>query len=79
MVFTFAVEMGICAFLVPQIPGKEMMENRMFRMLWLCALALVLVTEAAMAYVWVNSYCKSNGTCVQGHYRSNPDGNFYNN
>ena len=32
-----------------------------------------------MAYFWVNSYCKSNGTCVQGHYRSNPDGNFYNN
>ena len=48
-------------------------------MLGLCALALVLVTEAAMAYVWVNSYCKSSETCVQGHYRSNPDGNFYNN
>ena len=55
------------------------MESKMFRMLGLCALALVLITEAAMAYVWVNSYCKSNGTCVQGHYRSNPDGNFYNN
>ena len=55
------------------------MESKMFRILGICALALVLVTEAAMAYVWVNSYCKSNGTCVQGHYRSNPDGNFYNN
>ena len=55
------------------------MESKMFRVLGLCALALILVTEAAMAYVYVRPYCKSNGTCVRGHYRSNPDGNFYNN
>ena len=31
------------------------------------------------ADVWVNGYTRSNGTYVQGHYRSSPDGNPYNN
>jgi hypothetical protein len=31
------------------------------------------------ADVYVNSYTKKNGTYVKGHYRSNPDVNFYNN
>lgn len=29
--------------------------------------------------VWVNGYWRSNGTYVQGHYRSSPDGVFENN
>jgi hypothetical protein len=28
---------------------------------------------------WVRPYYKRDGTYVQGHYRSNPDGNPYNN
>lgn len=31
------------------------------------------------ADVWVNGYTRSNGTYVQGYYRSSPDGNPYNN
>jgi len=31
------------------------------------------------ADVWVNGYTRKDGTYVQGHYRSNPDGNPYNN
>ena len=33
----------------------------------------------AMAQVWVNPYTRKDGTQVQGHYGSNPDGNPYNN
>ena len=38
--------------------------------------ATVLPVEAA---VRVRGYYRRNGTYVQPHYRSNPDGNFYNN
>jgi hypothetical protein len=31
------------------------------------------------AQVWVNPYTRKDGTEVQGHYRSSPDGNPYNN
>lgn len=45
---------------------------------------LVLIIAIACASlvqadVYVNGYTKSNGTYVQPHYRSNPDGNPYNN
>ena len=33
----------------------------------------------AGAQVWVNPYTRKDGTQVQGHYRSSPDGNPYNN
>ena len=33
----------------------------------------------AQAQVWVDPYTRRDGTQVQGHYRSNPDGNPYNN
>jgi hypothetical protein len=36
--------------------------------------AMVLPVEAA---VRVRGYFRSNGTYVQPHYRSNPDGNFW--
>ena len=35
--------------------------------------------STATADVYVNAYTKKNGAFVQGHYRSNSDGNFYNN
>jgi hypothetical protein len=43
-------------------------------------LVVVLATTlTADAAVRVRGYFRSNGTYVQPHYRSNPDGNFYNN
>ena len=36
-------------------------------------------TCTADAYVGVRGHFPSNGTYVAPHYRSNPDGNFYNN
>ena len=42
------------------------------------AAASLFATQAS-ADVWVRGYYRSNGTYVQSHYRSNPDGNFYNN
>lgn len=33
----------------------------------------------AHAQTWVNPYVRKDGTYVGGHYRSNPDGNPYNN
>ncbi len=39
-------------------------------------LATTLMADAA---VRVRGYTRSNGTYVQPHYRSNPDGNFNNN
>ena len=46
----------------------------------LVVLAIVCVTNlSAYADVYVRGYSRSNGTYVQPHYRSNPDGNFYNN
>ncbi len=41
--------------------------------------ALVVVAAAVMAQVRVRGYVRRDGTYVQPHYRSNPDGNFYNN
>ena len=35
--------------------------------------------SVAQAQVWVDPYTGRDGTQVQGHYRSNPDGNPYNN
>ena len=44
------------------------------------AVSVIFMTSAtAFADVSVRGYFRSNGTYVQPHYRSNPDGNFYNN
>lgn len=45
----------------------------------LVALSAIACVETAEAQVRVGGYYRSNGTYVQPHYRSNPDGNFYNN
>jgi len=37
------------------------------------------VSVSVQAAVHVRGYYRSNGTYVQPHYRSNPDGNFWNN
>lgn len=45
-------------------------------------LAVVFVLgwlAVASAQVWVDPYVRKDGTYVGGHYRSNPDGNPYNN
>src|SRR5437870_772678 len=45
-------------------------------------LATVVTTSTLPVFaedVWVNGYTRSNGTYVQGYYRSRPDGNPYNN
>ncbi len=39
----------------------------------------VLVAGGARADTYVNGYTRSDGTHVQGHYRSEADGNPYNN
>ena len=46
----------------------------------LLAIAIIfLATMTANADVFVRGHFRSNGTYVQPHYRSNPDGNFSNN
>jgi hypothetical protein len=46
----------------------------------LMVMAIVLGTSiGASADVYVRGYVRSNGTYVQPHYRSNPDGIFQNN
>lgn len=37
------------------------------------------MTATVFADVWVEGYYKDDGTYVQGHWRSDPDGNFWNN
>ncbi len=39
----------------------------------------VFICASVYADTWVNGYTKKNGTFVQGHYRSSPDNNPYNN
>jgi hypothetical protein len=47
---------------------------------FLAILAISLgASVSAKAAVHVRGYYRSNGTYVQPHYRSNPDGNFWNN
>ena len=50
----------------------------LFRKTLLCFLSL-LIFSFAFADVRVKGYTRKDGTYVNPHYRSNPDGNFYNN
>ena len=43
------------------------------------ALILIFISLSVFADVFVNGYYKKDGTYVQPHYRSNPDGNILNN
>lgn len=54
------------------------------RLLLSLSLAVMLSSTMSLAAIshaqtWVNGYTRSNGTTVQGHYRSNADGNRFNN
>ena len=52
----------------------------LFLMSIFTVVVIVLVaTTVVNADIYVWGYHRSNGTYVQPHYRSNPDGNFYNN
>ena len=42
-------------------------------------MAFFAAAQVASADVYVNGYVRSDGTYVQPHYRSQADGNFYNN
>ncbi|RMH46423.1 MAG: hypothetical protein D6694_03550 [Gammaproteobacteria bacterium] len=42
-------------------------------------IAMFAVPAVACADQWVNGYVRRDGTYVQGHWRSSPDGNPYNN
>lgn len=45
----------------------------------LALIILSLFVSVVYADVWVNGYYKKDGTYVKGHWRSDPDGNPYNN
>ena len=45
----------------------------------LLSLSLFLITDAASAQVYVNGYSRSDGSFVNGHYRTSPDSSVYNN
>ncbi|SFE75211.1 hypothetical protein [Alteribacillus iranensis] len=48
-------------------------------MLFFTVLLNVQVTNTATADTWVNGYTRDDGTYVEGHFRSDPDGYFWNN
>ena len=45
----------------------------------LIAAALLVLPAIALAQVYVRPHTRRDGTYVEGHYRSRPDGNPYNN
>ena len=52
---------------------------KLFGLLGILASVFIIISGTAFADVSVRGYYRSNGTYVQPHYRSNPDGNVYNN
>ena len=60
--------------------GDALMKKIMERIAVLVVSFLLLaIVSVAHAQVWVDPYVRKSGTEVQGYYRSNPDGNPYNN
>jgi len=45
----------------------------------LVSLALLVMASTVMGDVYVRGYYRQDGTYVRSHYRSDPDGDFYNN
>src|SRR5690606_34362160 len=52
---------------------------RWFGRFALCLLTLLLLATDVAAQVRVRSYTRKDGTYVRSHFRSRPDGNFWNN
>jgi hypothetical protein len=48
-------------------------------MKWIAAIALLTLSAAASADTYVRPYVRSDGTYVQGHYRSSPNTYRYDN
>lgn len=51
----------------------------MLRIIAFATAVLLLGSAPGFAQQWVNGYTRSNGTVVQGYYRSTPDGDPSNN
>jgi len=51
----------------------------MRNVIYTLALLLIFLANKSLAQVHVDGYYRSNGTYVEPHYRSSPDGNPYNN
>lgn len=49
------------------------------RVFLLVALMTTALAAPVTADEWVNPYLRSDGTSVQGYWRSEPDGNIFNN
>ena len=58
---------------------KKSMKMKLVGFLVMLASVFFIISGIAFADVSVRGYYRSNGTYVQPHYRSNPDGNFGNN
>ena len=53
--------------------------KKILAMILATAVTAGVMTSTANAGVFVNGYFKNNGTYVQPHYRTNPDGYLFNN
>lgn len=58
---------------------KEEKMRKNFMSICLMLLIVLVFSSGVYASEWVNGYYRSNGTYVQGYWRSSPDGNPYNN
>lgn len=43
-------------------------------MKWVAVALIALISTAASAEQYVKGYCKKDGTCVQGHFKTSPNG-----
>jgi len=59
--------------------GKKGKAMRRIGLIIAALTILAILSGIAFADVYVRGHFRSNGTYVQPHYRSNPDGNFSNN
>jgi len=53
--------------------------KKIIAMLVAATVSAGVMTSTASADVFVNGYLKGNGTWVQPHFRTNPDGYLFNN
>ena len=58
---------------------KKSRKMKLVVFLMMLASVFIIISGTAFADVYVRGYHRSNGTYVQPHYKSNPDGNSYNN